>query len=314
MPVTRTDICIAVCTRNRAAQLREALKSLAALTRSDDFDWHVLVVDNASEDGTQEVIRNAISAYQHVTIRSSYEPRAGFAYPRNRAVRETDSTWIAFFDDDQIADPDWLIELWKAVDRNNAVCVGGVVKLRFVEPSFDPGYYCRKMLGETDPDAKERPYGPGFEPGTGNLLVRKEVISECGGFPEDHVGRGEDAIIFAKMRTFGYVAWFTPHAIIHHVIPARRNCPSAYLALVKESSNAGDFGWVRWGWRLPIVSTARLINFSIVQLPKLIWFRLFGTDTQRLDQSCQARFSFGRSIAELRYCLGQLFRRNDPAF
>jgi GT2 family glycosyltransferase len=314
MSVSQTEICIAICTRNRDLQLREAIKSLAALNPSDDFQWHILVVDNASEDDTQKVIRDAIAAYPQITIRSSFEPQVGFAYPRNRAVRETDSTWIAFLDDDQIADPDWLIELWKAVERNNAVCVGGVVKLRFAEPSFQPGPYCRQLLGETDPDAKERPYGPGFEPGTGNLLIRKEAISECGGFLEDHDGRGEDAIMFAKMRAFGHVAWFTPHAIIHHVIPARRNCPSAYLALAKESSNAGDFGWIRWGWRLPIVSVARLINLSVVQIPKLVWFRFFGTDAQRLDQSCRARFTFGRSIAELRYCLTMLFQRNGKVF
>lgn len=310
--VSGTNICVAVCTRNRHNQLREALKSLAALTPCQDFRWHILVVDNASEDRTQEVIQDAIAAYPHVAIRSSFEPRAGFAYPRNRAVREANSTWIAFFDDDQIADPNWLIELWEAAERNKAGCVGGVVKLRFDETSFDPGSYCRKLLGETDPDAKERPYGPGFEPGTGNLLVHKDVILDCGGFPEHHIGRGEDAIMFAKMRASGHVAWFTPRAIIHHVIPAWRNCPSAYRTLVKESSNVGDFGWLRWGWRLPFVSIARLINLSVVLIPKLIWLRLFGVDAQRLDQSCQARFSFSRSIAELRFCLERLFQRNDP--
>lgn len=309
MSVSQTDICIAICTRNRDAMLRNALESLAVLTPSDDVSWHVLVVDNASEDDTQQVIRDAIADYPHLRIRSSFEPRIGFACPRNRAVKETDSNWIAFFDDDQTADPDWLIELWNAAQRNNAVCVGGVVKLRFVEPSFDPGSYCRNMLGETDPNTTERPYGPGFEPGTGNLLVHKDAILECGGFSEDHVGRGEDSILFAQLRACGHVAWFTPHAIIHHVIPAARNRPSAYRTLAKELSNAGDFGWIRWGWRLPFVATARLVNFLVVQIPKLVWCWLFGTDAQRLDQSCEARFNFCRSIAEVRFCLGRVFRR-----
>ena len=313
MLARRTDICIAVCTRNRSTQLREALKSLAALTPSDDFQSHVLVVDNASEDQTKEVICDATSAYPQLQLRSAYEPRVGYAFPRNRAIEETDATWIAFFDDDQIADPDWLIELWKTIERHDAVCVGGAVKLRFVDPSFDPGPYCRKMLGETDPNAREKQYGPGFEPGAGNLLVRKSVILNSGSFSADHAGRGEDAIMFARMRDQHHVAWFTPHAVIHHVIPAKRNRPPSYLTLAKNSSSAGDFGWIRWGWRLPLVSIARLIEFLVVQLPKLFWLTLFGTEAQRLDQACEARFNFCRSIADLRYCLGRLFRRSDSA-
>ena len=312
MVVESPDICIVVCTRNRAQQLRNALCSLAALEPSAEFRSCVLVVDNGSEDETENVIREAVAAYPQSDLRSVRESQVGFSHARNRAIQETDCQWIAFFDDDQLAEPDWLIELWNAAQRNNAVCVGGAVRLQFTDSGFEPGPFCRQMLSETDPNAIETRYGPGFEPGTGNLLIKRSVILECGGFATDRDGRGEDAVLFARMRAKNYDAWFTPTAVIHHVISADRNQPDAYRALLRESTRFGDLGWIRWGWRLPFIAIWRLIGCLFLLLP-LGWYSLFGTEAQRLDRACAVRFSLSSSLADLRYCIVRLFQRTDEA-
>ena len=309
----RTDICIAVCTRNRPERLSEALQSLAGLTTSDQFRYHVLVINNGSTETTSQVILDAESNYPQLNLRSVTEPCVGFAHARNRATQETDAPWIAFFDDDQIADPNWLTELWHAAQRNNTTCVGGSVRLRFIDPTFQPGPYCRQMLGETQPEATEQQCGSEFNPGTGNLLIKRSVILDVGGFTTDHIGRGEDSILIAKLRTKNYAVWFTPNALIHHVISPERNHPAAYWTLAKEASCAGYFGWIRWGWRLPFVGIARLLFSILLDLPKLCWLWLFGTMAQRVDQACAFRFNFNRSIADLQFGLRKYFQRPTTA-
>ena len=306
----RTDICIAVCTRNRPEPLSEALQSLAGLTTSDEFRYSVLVVNNGSIEATSKIILDAKSNYPQLNLRSVNEPRVGFAHARNRATQETDAPWIAFFDDDQIADPNWLIELWQTTQRNKTVCVGGAVHLKFIAPTFQPGPYCRQMLGETQPDATEHQCASGFNPGTGNLLIKRSVILEVGGFATDHIGRGEDSILIAKLRAKNYAVWFTPSALIHHVISPERNRPAAYLRLAKEASYAGCFGWIRWGWRLPFAGIVRLLCSILLDIPKLCWFFLFGTVAQRVDQACAMHFNLNRSINDCQFALQKYFRRS----
>ena len=306
-----TDICIAVCTRNRPERLSQALQSLAGLTTNDEFRYSVLVVNNGSTESISQVIIDAKSNYPQLNLRSVNEPHVGFAHARNRATQEADAPWIAFFDDDQIADPDWLIELWQAARRNKTVCVGGAVRLRFITPPFQPGPYCRQMLGETQPEATEQRCTSGFSPGTGNLLIKRSVILDVGGFATDHTGRGEDSILIEKIRAKNYAVWFTPNALVHHVISPERNHPTAYLRLAKEASDAGCSGWIRWGRHLPLAGIARLVRSILLDLPKLCWSLKFGTMAQQVDQACAFYFNFSRSINDCQFALRRYFQRSS---
>ena len=65
-----TDICIAVCTRNRPERLSQALQSLAGLTTNDEFRYSVLVVNNGSTESISQVIIDAKSNYPQLNLRS----------------------------------------------------------------------------------------------------------------------------------------------------------------------------------------------------------------------------------------------------
>src|SRR5262245_8681240 len=118
-----TDISIVVCTQNRAEMLRGALASLFDLA-TDDFAYEIVVVDNGSTDHTQQVI--AVAAAQSCyPLRGVYEPEKGIVPARNRGIREADGRWIAFFDDDQLADVRWLAELYRGANEKRCSVVGG---------------------------------------------------------------------------------------------------------------------------------------------------------------------------------------------
>src|SRR6476661_2567590 len=114
--MSEADISIVVCTQNRAEMLRGALASLYDLS-TNGFTYEAVVIDSGSKDHTQQVIAKAAVESRH-PLRCVFEPEKGIVPARNRGLREARGHWIAFFDDDQLADGQWLAELYRgAADK-----------------------------------------------------------------------------------------------------------------------------------------------------------------------------------------------------
>lgn len=90
-----------VVTHNRRDLLAEALTALHAQTRAPDI---VVVVDNASTDGTAELLRSRFAAVDLVTLARNTGGAGGFAAGIAHALRlKADLIWL--MDDDTIATP-----------------------------------------------------------------------------------------------------------------------------------------------------------------------------------------------------------------
>jgi glycosyltransferase involved in cell wall biosynthesis len=102
------ELTIAVCTRNRPAELRRALVSLVRQSPpSPDRPLEVLVVDNAPVDGrTRELVEGEFPG-----IRYLEEPLPGLDFARNRALSAALGDVVAFLDDDAVAAPGWAAAL-----------------------------------------------------------------------------------------------------------------------------------------------------------------------------------------------------------
>ena len=109
---------------NTGKFIAESIASVAAQTYTD---WELIIVDDASNDNTDEVVQRVIQGEQKsvchpersisVVEGSNSEERIrylkndrnrGAAYSRNRALREAKGKWIAFLDSDDIWTPDKL--------------------------------------------------------------------------------------------------------------------------------------------------------------------------------------------------------------
>ena len=146
--MTRPLVTVVVCTYNRAHVLQQALESLMRQETDGAFDYEVLVVNNASTDRTPEVVETACAQVAGL-IRLADEPVAGIAVCRNRGITEAHGAWIAFFDDDQLADPQWLASLMDTAQRQEAHCVGGQRTLALpdgTQRALAP--FCRILLTE----------------------------------------------------------------------------------------------------------------------------------------------------------------------
>ncbi len=102
-------ICAVVVTRDRRELLAEALAAVRAQTRAPD---HVLVIDNASSDGTAELLR-AAGDVETVRLTENAGGAGGFAEGVRRA-HAAGFDWIWLMDDDTIPEPDALATLLAA--------------------------------------------------------------------------------------------------------------------------------------------------------------------------------------------------------
>ena len=107
---TGATVCAVVVTYNRRALLEECLAALAAQSRAPD---RVLVVDNASTDGTADLVRAQHPAVELLALPENIGGAGGF-HEGLRAAHAEGAEWVWLMDDDTIPTPTALEELLRA--------------------------------------------------------------------------------------------------------------------------------------------------------------------------------------------------------
>src|SRR5215831_10495997 len=100
------DITVAIPTYNGAMRLPEVFRQLQRQQQTEAITWEILVVDNNSNDRTQEVIAKFQTIMPHLRWCREFMQGAGFA--RRRAFREAQGELVAFLDDDTIPEAHWV--------------------------------------------------------------------------------------------------------------------------------------------------------------------------------------------------------------
>jgi GT2 family glycosyltransferase len=301
---TTPFVSVIVCTYNRSAMLGDTLNSLLAQKTNGRFDFEIVVIDDGSTDGTAEVVE-AVRRKASVPIQYFFQEGGGLAHAHNTGLSVTSGPWIAFLDDDEIAEPDWLDQLLSAARAHGSQCVGGSNVLQFSDGGkANLGPVCRSLLGETTALSNE-PYllSSNTMPGGGNVLFSRTAADAAGGFDDTLVSGNSDTIFFAQMRKAGFELWVQPSARIYHIIPPHR-LESAFL--LRNALRWGD-GFARrslieFGPASMILEClARIVQALIVHLPRMIWSSLSGIEPERLDRQCLVWRCLGYTLFTLEF-------------
>ncbi|HJU76127.1 MAG TPA: glycosyltransferase [Gemmatimonadaceae bacterium] len=305
-------VTVAVCTRNRAAQLSECLDSLLALEYPSDL-LDLVVVDNARSDVATEELVHARSS----RVRYVHEPRPGLDWARNRAVLEAGGEIVAYTDDDVIVDPFWVRAIARTfVHEPDAMAVTGLVvpdetdvapQLLFEQyGGFGRGFARRywQVDAEGGESAAESHGGAG-KFGTGaNMAFRRAVFDEIGLFdPALDVGTptngGGDLEMFFRVLKAGHLLVYDPTAIVRH----RHRREYAQLRTQLENNGIGFYAY--------LVRSANAYPDERRAFVRLgVWW-LWWWNFRRLLASLRprgARFPRDLILAELRGCFMGLRR------
>lgn len=222
-------ITVAICSYNRAARLGRTLGHIRRLEVPLSLDWELLVVDNASTDHTEDVVRDFQSSVE-VSVRYVRESHQGLSRARNTAVRSARGDIVAFTDDDVVPEPDWLTRLAEPFRTHECIGVGGRIRRDWEDQppdwwleledellaaivGFDPGGAARPL--------ERPPYGA-------NMAFRSEAFRRYGGFRTD-LGRkgtrlisGEDTEFGLRLLRANETIWYAPEATVHHPVSRER--------------------------------------------------------------------------------------------
>ncbi len=210
--MSRMRVSVLIPAHNAAQTLGLCLDALARQSRAPE---EVVVVDNASTDGTGEVARGFSGKVPGLRVVS--EPRLGEAAARNRSLAEANGEVLAFTDADCVPDDDWLANALRCLEEGPdcAAVAGPVVGYRprgFVERYLSVAAF-------PTPRARVVVHRWSFPPPTfytANLLVRREALQGAGPFDET-LPVGVDVDLCLRLLRGGHRILYDPRPVVAHV-------------------------------------------------------------------------------------------------
>jgi glycosyltransferase involved in cell wall biosynthesis len=173
-------ISVIVCTFNRSLLLDKCLDSLVAQQLSSDR-FEVLVVDNLSTDHTPEVISRYTTSHPH--FRSILATKQGLSFARNVGWQNALGRYVAYIDDDAIAEMDWLSTMAEFIaEHPKAIAFGGPYDAYTLTelPRWFPPEYGRLSFGDQlHPIQLVEEWIPGS-----NMVFTRKILAQIGGFDE----------------------------------------------------------------------------------------------------------------------------------
>jgi GT2 family glycosyltransferase len=179
----------------------------------------IVVVDNDAAGSARAACESA-RGWLRYPLRYASEPRKGIPFARNAAVAAaSDADWIAFVDDDETPDPDWLATLVRVQRQTDADVVTGPVLPRFSEPA--PGWIVAGGLF----DQPRYPTGTPMQTAyTNNVLLRRSRLDELDVLFDERLtlGVGEDTDLFDRLAARGARIVWADEALVHETVPPER--------------------------------------------------------------------------------------------
>jgi GT2 family glycosyltransferase len=191
-----------VSTWNKAADLRANLESLLAQTLPFES---IVVVDNASTDGSAEMVRRE---FPRVRLLVMPHPNYGACETFNLGFASSSTPLTAILDDDIVMPPDWLEKATARLAREPETTA--VLSTQVIEPGM-PESYLRS------PRVNEERYLSTFR-GCASL-ARTRALREAGGYDERLYIYGNERDLTCRLLNLGYRVLQYPGCGVFHKTP-----------------------------------------------------------------------------------------------
>lgn len=276
-------VSVVVVSYNTRAPLR---RCLVALRDSTDLSTEVIVIDNASSDGSADVVEREFPEIH--LIRSS--TNLGFAAGVNRAARHAVGDYLLLLNPDaeiqpgavgalvdaarrhplagpiggRTVDPEGTLDprsCWALPTAWSVFCFGSGLSTVFRRsPIFDP-----ESLGRWPRDT-ERVVGA---ISGALLLIERELWVRLGGFDEDYFMYSEDIDLARRARDFGRRSLVTPGAVALHLggaSSARRSDKMILVMTGKAHYFRKNWSPLRRRWALAMLWSGVALRAALQRL------------------------------------------------
>ena len=207
--MNNVSVTVAIPTYNASRIIRECLSSLAAQDFPEDR-MQIVVGDNGSTDGTQELIRTEFPMVEIVLA-----AERGSGYARNAAFAAARGEYICSIDADCVAEPGWVSALVRVLESSppQVACLGGRI-LPYRTTTAIERYRSAWIQQETLRDGKQ----PIVYAETPNAAYRRTALEKVGYF--DGTQGMDDTDLGMRLTAAGYEIRYAPDAGVRHRNPA----------------------------------------------------------------------------------------------
>jgi len=231
-------ISIVVVNWNGENFLPECLQSLERQTWPNK---EFIIVDKGSTDNSVEILRQWTSGQPNVRV-VWLEENTGFTRANNIAFNHVRGEWVALFNNDAVAGPEWLSNLIKRGDRDLRIgMIGSKILLADRPDVIDKAGHLiyrdgqNRGRGTMEPDRGQ--YDQDAEilwPDACAALYHWDLLQETGGFDERFFAYADDADLGMRARLLGWRGWLAPDAVVYHRHSATAGAYSPFKVMLVE--------------------------------------------------------------------------------
>jgi GT2 family glycosyltransferase len=253
-------VSILIVTWNRQVELPRAIQSALAQSHANT---EVVVMDNASTDGTAAMVRRQFPQVKLVVAESNLGCPSG----RNFGFRHCSGEFIYCLDDDGWLQPDAVgIALRRAV-RDPKIAV---VMSRIHE--FENGCVVRTLPEERDQPVYQASFCGGCS------MIRREALDQVGGFPEDFFRQAEEEDLAIRLLDAGWFCFLEPESVMFHAPSQAGRDSKAFLYYgLRNTNKTGLRVWsFPWCVLRPLVNLGHSIRLMITQRYLALPFLVLG--------------------------------------
>lgn len=174
----------------------------AVLDQATDFQFEVVVADNGSTDGTPQIVEQFAARDDRVRLVDASEAPLGGAAAKNWGVRAANAPLIAFCDADDMVAPQWLANLYDALQH-------------------DPVVVCTRDFSRLNPPSEAGPavttYSMGKAPGIsgGAFGIARDLYIDAGEFDEFFAGAVDSEFAVRLFLISGRVPGIAHGSVVH---------------------------------------------------------------------------------------------------
>lgn len=193
---------------------------LASLGRQTYKDFEILVVDNASTDGSIEYLKEHYPDIRIIALDQNY----GFSKAVNVGIRHSSAPYVILLNNDTTVDEHFVDEMRKAIEQSPRIFSVSSKMIQMYHPELIdsagdlytlPGWGVCRGVGRPVSNYSEA--DEIFSACAGASIYRRRVFQKIGYFDENHFAYLEDIDIGYRAKIYGYRNMYCPSAIVFHV-------------------------------------------------------------------------------------------------
>lgn len=228
------DVCVTIVNTNEREEIEKSLDSLYADSIESMLDFCVVIVDNASKDNIQELIKK----YKNLSV-IKQDKNNGFGYSHNRAFQSVEARYYFLLNPDTEfpAGRNFLRRFVDFMDNNPKIGLAGP-KIYYPDgslqyscyrfPTFFQPIFSRTSLGRTlmGQKATENYLMKDFDHNStipvdwvmgSAMFFRRDAYKEIGGFDERFFMYAEDSDLCRRLWEAGWAVYYVHDGWLRHV-------------------------------------------------------------------------------------------------